>query len=50
MSRRYRGKEEAEKDWEEMRRLLDRWDGVKGVAETRNSCVKAMESKSDGGS
>lgn len=43
-------REEAEKDWEEMRRLLDRWDGVKGVAETRNSCVKAMESKSDGGS
>ncbi|PYH93778.1 hypothetical protein BO71DRAFT_245245 [Aspergillus ellipticus CBS 707.79] len=38
---------EAEKDWEDVRNLLDKWDGVKGVAEVRAACEKAMESKDE---
>ncbi|KAL2865841.1 Vps51/Vps67-domain-containing protein [Aspergillus lucknowensis] len=36
-------REEAEKDWSEVRRLLEKWQGVKGVAEVREACEKVME-------
>lgn len=39
-------REEAEKDWEEVRELLKKWEGVKGVQELRDACEKVME-KSD---
>ncbi|PYI33624.1 hypothetical protein BP00DRAFT_111619 [Aspergillus indologenus CBS 114.80] len=35
--------EEAEKDWEEVRKLLVKWEGVKGVAEVREACEKVMD-------
>lgn len=35
--------EEAQRDWDEISRLLDRWDGVKGVLEVRRACEKVME-------
>lgn len=38
---------EAEKDWEEARRLLDAWGEVKGVAEVRAACMKVMEKPSN---
>ncbi|KAJ5289072.1 hypothetical protein N7478_002102 [Penicillium angulare] len=34
--------EEAEKDWNEIQRLLDAWGQVKGVAEVREACQRAM--------
>ncbi|RAL10800.1 uncharacterized protein BO97DRAFT_113006 [Aspergillus homomorphus CBS 101889] len=34
---------EAEKDWEEVRALLAKWEGVKGVAQVREACEKVME-------
>jgi hypothetical protein len=38
------GKEdEATNDWEEIRNLLDTWEGAKGVAEIRQACEKAMK-------
>ncbi|KAJ0426276.1 Vps51/Vps67-domain-containing protein [Aspergillus carlsbadensis] len=36
-------REEAEKDWNEVRKLLDKWQGVKGVAEVREACGKVMQ-------
>ncbi|PWY92682.1 hypothetical protein BO70DRAFT_16574 [Aspergillus heteromorphus CBS 117.55] len=42
------GKEaEAEKDWEEVCALLDKWEGVKGVVEVREACEKVMESQEE---
>ncbi|KAB8073709.1 Vps51/Vps67-domain-containing protein [Aspergillus leporis] len=35
--------EEAEKDWDEVRGLLGKWQGVKGVKEVREACEKVME-------
>ncbi|PYH41962.1 COG1/VPS51 family protein [Aspergillus saccharolyticus JOP 1030-1] len=35
--------EEAERDWEEVRKLLGKWEGVKGVAEVREACEKVLE-------
>jgi hypothetical protein len=35
-------REDAEKDWNEVRQLLDAWGQVKGVAEVRESCEKVM--------
>lgn len=40
-------REEAEKDWVEVRRLLEKWDGVKGVSEIRDACETVMEDKGD---
>ncbi|KAL4779818.1 Vps51/Vps67-domain-containing protein [Aspergillus varians] len=40
-------RDEAEKDWDEVRRLLGKWEGVKGVAEVREACEKAMEKKDE---
>lgn len=33
---------EAETEWKIMRELLDKWQGVKGVDETRKACEEAM--------
>lgn len=38
---------EAEKDWQEVRHLLDAWGEVKGVAEVRAACEKVMEKPSN---
>jgi thioredoxin-like negative regulator of GroEL len=35
-------REDAEKDWKEVRQLLDAWGQVKGVAEVREACEKVM--------
>ncbi|KAL4937996.1 hypothetical protein BDV06DRAFT_63390 [Aspergillus oleicola] len=40
-------REEAEKDWEEVRGLLGMWEGTKGVAEVREACEQVMEKKVD---
>lgn len=36
-------KEDADRDWAEVKNLLDRWEGVKGVAEVKEACTKVME-------
>ncbi|KAL1968237.1 hypothetical protein VTN77DRAFT_2072 [Rasamsonia byssochlamydoides] len=36
-------REEAEKDWAEVEKLLSRWEGVKGVAELRAACEEIMK-------
>lgn len=38
-------REEAEKDWEEIKQLLEKWDGVKGVAELRAACEEIMHGR-----
>lgn len=40
-------REEAEEDWREVRSLLDKWEGVKGVSEVREACERAMGEKKD---
>ncbi|KAL4879613.1 Vps51/Vps67-domain-containing protein [Aspergillus karnatakaensis] len=40
-------REEAEKDWEEVGKLLDKWQGVKGVAEVREACEAVMKEDED---
>lgn len=39
--------EEAEKDWKEVRRLLDAWGEVNGVAEVREACEKVMSKSTE---
>lgn len=34
--------EEAAENWVETRRLLDKWEGVKGVDRVRDECLKVM--------
>ncbi|KAL2815503.1 Vps51/Vps67-domain-containing protein [Aspergillus granulosus] len=34
---------DAEEDWDEVRKLLEKWEGVKGVAEVRQACEKVMK-------
>ena len=36
------GNEEARKHWEEVKRILDGWEGVKGVDELREECERIM--------
>jgi hypothetical protein len=36
-------RDEAEKDWDEVRKLLDKWQGVKGAGEVREACEKVMQ-------
>ena len=36
-------KEEADEDWGEVYKLLQHWEGVKGVSEVREACQKVME-------
>jgi len=35
-------REEAEKDWEEVKGLLEKWEGVAGVEEHRDECQRIM--------
>ena len=35
--------EEAEKEWEEISKILDKWVGTPGVAELRQSCEDIMQ-------
>ncbi|KAL6707391.1 hypothetical protein ACN47E_004170 [Coniothyrium glycines] len=39
--------EEAEKEWQEVSKLLDRWDGVAGVRELRDECEDIMKEEDD---
>jgi hypothetical protein len=34
--------EEKEKEWVQVKRLLDEWHGVEGVAELSNACMLAL--------
>lgn len=36
-------RDDADRDWNEVRRLLDTWGEVKGVAEVREACEKIMK-------
>ncbi|RAR04670.1 Vps51/Vps67-like protein [Stemphylium lycopersici] len=40
-------KEEAEKEWDEVRRILDKWKGVAGVQELREQCEAIMQEEKD---
>lgn len=40
-------KEDALKDWDEVKKLLDAWGEVKGVAEIREACEKVMNKDSN---
>ncbi|KAL4926919.1 COG1/VPS51 family protein [Aspergillus undulatus] len=40
-------REEAEKDWDEVRKLLEKWEGVKGVTEVREACEKVMQKEDE---
>lgn len=40
-------REEADKDWVEVKNLLDKWEGVKGVSEVKEACSKVMETGED---
>lgn len=40
-------KEEADKDWAEVKNLLDKWEGVKGVAEVKEACETVMKEDSE---
>lgn len=35
--------EEMKKEWDEVRRLLDKWEGVKGVDEVRKKCEDIVD-------
>lgn len=35
-------KKDADKDWTEVKNLLDKWEGVKGVTEVKEACIKVM--------
>lgn len=39
--------DEAEREWEEISRVLDRWHGVAGVAELRRECEILMKEEDD---
>ena len=41
--------QEAEAEWKVIGRLLDKWDGIKGVEETRRACEEAMRTEEVGG-
>lgn len=36
----------AVKDWDEIRGLLDKWEGVEGVSQVRQACEKVLEGNS----
>lgn len=44
-----RKKDEADRDWAEVKNLLDKWGEVKGISEVRDACTKVMEGKEDKG-
>ena len=35
-------REAAEKEWEEVKRLLERWRGIQGVEEVKRACEKVL--------
>jgi hypothetical protein len=39
--------DEAEREWEDMSRLLDQWKGVAGVEELRRECENIMKEEDD---
>ena len=39
--------EEAEKDWEDVSRILDKWKDVAGVQELRERCEEIMEEEEE---
>lgn len=39
--------EEAEQEWDEVRKILDKWQGVAGVKELRRECEEIMEEEED---
>ncbi|KAF2849328.1 hypothetical protein T440DRAFT_399573 [Plenodomus tracheiphilus IPT5] len=39
--------EEAERDWEEVSRILDKWKGVAGAKELREECENILKEESD---
>lgn len=39
-----RRKEEADREWREIARLLDKWKGVNGVEDVRSRCLEALNS------
>jgi len=39
--------EEAEKDWEDISRILDKWKDVAGVQELRERCEEIMEEEEE---
>lgn len=44
-------RQEAEEDWEEVRKLLRKWKGVEGAEEVEEQCLEVMndQSKTDAG-
>ena len=38
-------RDEAVKDWEEVKALLDKWEGTKGVDQVREECLKALSAE-----
>ncbi|KAK5729615.1 hypothetical protein LTR17_011802 [Elasticomyces elasticus] len=39
---------EAEAEWEEVSKILSKWDGVKGVEQVRRGCLDALQSQQAG--
>lgn len=40
-------RQQAEEDWNEVKDLLDKWDGVAGVEKTRGECERALSIAND---
>lgn len=40
-------RDEAEKEWQDVERLLEKWDGVRGVDDVRKGCLAALETETD---
>jgi hypothetical protein len=40
-------REEAQKEWDTVRALLDKWQGVRGVASVRDACEKVLSTVDD---
>jgi hypothetical protein len=39
--------DDAEKEWQEVSRILDKWKGVAGVQELREQCEAIMQDEDD---
>jgi uncharacterized Zn finger protein (UPF0148 family) len=39
--------EEADKDWEEVSKILEKWKGVSGVQELRQQCEEILEGEDE---
>ncbi|MCJ1358124.1 MAG: hypothetical protein MMC33_008122 [Icmadophila ericetorum] len=40
--------DDAMSDWQETKRLLDKWEGTEGVEQVRQDCLRVLEEKSNG--